>query len=273
MIKTESGAGGNAETIKTERTQRKMNQYLKHLDRIEFVVTLACTGKCRHCSEGDHETCSGHIDPRIAAAAVRKICAHHNIKTVMTFGGEPLLFPEVVCAIQRTAAELGIGRRQVITNGYFSRKPERIEAVARSLADSGVNDLLLSVDAFHQEHIPLEPVFHFAEKAAGAGIPIRLQPAWLVSPEDQNPYNDRTREILRSFEPLQISLNQGNVIFPAGNALKYLAEYFDENTTVSNPYEEDPEDLRTISFGPDGSVLNGNVYQTDILEILERYKP
>ena len=47
-----------------------MNEYLKHLERIEFVVTLACTGKCRHCSEGDHETCSGHIDPRIAAAAV-----------------------------------------------------------------------------------------------------------------------------------------------------------------------------------------------------------
>ena len=50
-------------------------------------------------------------------------------------------------------------------------------------------------------------------------------------------------------------------------------EYFDENTTVSNPYEQDPEDVRTVSFGPDGSVLDGNVYQTDILEILECYRP
>ena len=250
-----------------------MNEYLKHLERIEFVVTLACTGKCRHCSEGDHESCSGHIDPRIAAEAVRKICGAYPIRTLMTFGGEPLLFPEAVCEIQRTAAELGIGKRQVITNGYFSREPERIEAVARSLADSGVNDLLLSVDAFHQEHIPLDPVFDFAKKAREAGLPVRLQPAWLVSPEDPNPYNTRTREILRSFEPLQIPQNQGNVIFPAGNALKYLAEYFDASTTVSNPYEEDPKDLRAISFGPDGSVLNGNVYQTDILEIMEQYRP
>ena len=75
------------------------------------------------------------------------------------------------------------------------------------------------------------------------------------------------------FDPLHIALNQGNVIFPAGNALKYLSEYFDESTPVINPYEEDPEDVKTISFGPDGSVLNGNIYQTDILEIMERYKP
>ncbi len=63
------------------------------------------------------------------------------------------------------------------------------------------------------------------------------------------------------------------MVFPSGNALKYLREYFDENTTVTDPYEEDPKDVRTISFAPDGGVLNGNVYQTDILEMMEQYKP
>lgn len=29
-----------------------MNEYIKNLNRIEFVVTRACTGKCKHCSEG-----------------------------------------------------------------------------------------------------------------------------------------------------------------------------------------------------------------------------
>ncbi len=250
-----------------------MNYRFRNLKKIEFTVTPACTGKCRHCSEGDHEGFSGHIDADIAAEAIKKICAHYSIKTVMTFGGEPLLYPDVVCAIHKTAAGLGIEKRQVITNGYFSKDPERIGSVVGALKNSGVNDLLLSVDAFHQEHIPLEPVFDFAKKAAEAGVPIRLQPAWLVSREDSNPYNNRTWEIIRQFEPLHISLNQGNVIFPAGNALKYLREYFDESTPVPNPYEEDPEDVKTISFGPDGSVLNGSVYQTDILEIMERYEP
>ena len=250
-----------------------MNGCFKNLKKIEFAVTMACTGKCRHCSEGDHDGFSGHIDADIAAEAIKKICAQYSIKTVMTFGGEPLLYPDAVCTIHKAASDLNIAKRQLITNGYFSKKPERIGSVVRDLKDSGVNDLLLSVDAFHQEYIPIDRVLLFAECAVEAGIPIRLQPAWLVSREDTNPYNHRTWEIIRKFDPLHISLNQGNVIFPSGNALKYLHEYFEESTTVINPYEEDPQDVRTISFAPDGSVLNGNVYQTDILEIMEQYKP
>ena len=250
-----------------------MNAYLKHLNRIEFVVTMACTGRCIHCSEGDHDNCTEHIDTEIAVEAVRKICGHCRIRSVMTFGGEPLLYPDTVSAIQRTAAELGIEKRQVITNGFFAGEHGRIEAVARRLAESGVNDLLLSADAFHQETIPLAPVVFFAECAVKAGIPIRLSPAWLVSPEDGNPYNVRTREILAAFEVLRIPVGAGNVVFPSGNALKYLRAYFDDPVTASSPYDEDPRDVRTISFEPDGNVLNGNVYRTDILEIMRTYRP
>ena len=250
-----------------------MNPFIKNPNKIEFVVTLACTGKCRHCSQGDHDGCTEHIDAEIASEAVRKICAHYDISTVMTFGGEPLLYPETVCAIQRTAAELGVARRQVITNGFFSRNKDRIKAIARDLAQNGVNALLLSADAFHQETIPLDPVMFFAECAVDAGIPIKLQPAWLVSAEDQNPYNMKTREIIRAFDRLHIPLNQGNVIFPAGNALKYLREYFTETAAPFSPYEEDPEDIKTISFDANGDVLNGNVYKTDILEIIRTYRP
>ena len=249
-----------------------MNQYLKNLNKIEFVVTLACTGKCRHCQNGDPINSSEHIDADVAATAVRRVCGHYPIRTVMTFGGEPLLYPETVCTIHKAAAEAGVERRQVITNGFFSRDPERIMKIARDLAASGVNDLLLSVDAFHQEYIPLEPVIHFAECAVKAEIPIRLQPAWLVSPEDDNPYNIRTREVLLAFRHLNIPAGSGDVIFPSGNALKYLKEYFDENTATS-PYEEDPRDIRTLSFSPNGGILNGNVYKTDILEIMETYQP
>ncbi len=250
-----------------------MNEYLRNLNRIEFTVTLACTGRCIHCSEGSHEGCTEHIDAAAAAEAGRKICGVYKITSLMTFCGEPLLYPDTVCAIHRTAAHLGIGKRQVITNGYFSKEWERIEAVARALADSGVNDLLLSVDAFHQETIPLDPVLAFAGCAVSCGIPVRLQPAWLVSPEDGNPYNLRTREILRGFDPLRIPLGSGNVIFPSGNALKYLREYFGENAEPFSPYEEDPEDVRSVSFDPNGDVLGGNIHETDILEILKNYRP
>ena len=249
-----------------------MNQFLKNLNKIEFVVTYACTGRCKHCSEGEHASCGERIDPQIAADAVRKIAAEYDIKTVMTFGGEPLLYTDAVYEIMTAAKELNIPKRQVITNGYFSKNADKIREVAEQLAACGVNDLLLSVDAFHQETIPLDVVKQFAAETQNCGIPIRLQPAWLVSTTDNNPYNVKTREILYSFADIEIPVGEGNIVFPEGNALKYLAEYFKEELP-ENPYAEAPHDIRCVSFEPNGDVLGGNVYRNDIMEIISSYTP
>ena len=249
-----------------------INPYLKSLEKIEFVLTYACTGKCKHCSEGDHSNCGEHIDAKAAALAVEKVAGYYPIQTVMTFGGEPLLYPEAVFAIHKAAVKMNIPHRQVITNGYFSKNARRVGEIAYLLAESGVNELLLSVDAFHQESIPLDAVKLFAAQAKKCGIPIRLAPAWLVSASDRNSYNRQTRKILDSFHDMEIPEGEGNVIFPEGNALKYLARYFKE-VSPKNPYEEDPCDVRCISFSPDGDVLDGNVYEQDIMEIIKNYTP
>lgn len=248
------------------------NQYLKNLEKIEFVITDACTGRCKHCSEGDHEPRGMRIDPAIASDAVKKVAEEYDIKTVMVFGGEPLLYPDAVYAIISAAKEINISHRQVITNGFFSTKKERVAEIAAGLAACGVNDLLLSVDAFHQETIPLEIVKNFAECAVECGIPVRLSPAWLVSREHDNPYNRKTREIIAEFTSLGISLGQGNIIFPEGNAKKYLSEYF-EQCTPENPYIDDPCNVKCLSFSSNGDVLHTNIYKTDIKKILEEYTP
>ena len=247
-----------------------MNQYLKNLNKIEFVITNACTGRCKHCSEGEHTSCGEHIDPQIAVDAVRKVVAEYDIKTVMTFGGEPLLYTDAVYAIMSTASELNVSRRQVITNGYFSKDSRKIRDVAERLAECGVNDLRLSVDAFHQETIPLDIVRIFAQEASQSGIPITLQPAWLQGRDADNIYDQRTREILDSFADMGFLVGDGNIIFPEGNALKYLAEYFTDGAP-KNPYVEDARDVRCLSFSPNGDVLDGNVYKSDIMDIIKDY--
>lgn len=249
----------------------KLNKYLENLNRIEFVVTMACTGRCRHCSEGEHSSNNECINPNVAVQAIYDICELYQIKSLMTFGGEPLLYPEVVCNIHEAAKKMNIPQRDLITNGFFSKDEKRIKEVAHMLALSGVCDILLSVDAFHQETIPLYPVKHFAECVKKEGIRIRLSPAWLVSKEDNNPYNCQTRNILKEFEQLDISVGSGNIIFPSGNAQKYLSEYFESDKEYVNPYEDDPKDIRSISFNPNGDVLNGNINQNCIIDILNSY--
>ena len=248
------------------------NKYLSNLSKIEFVVTDACTGKCKHCSEGEHALCGESINAEKAAEVVRKISSLYEIKTVMAFGGEPLLCPASVYAVMTAAKEENIEKRQVITNGYFSKDKAKIKEVAEKLAECGVNDLLLSVDAFHEETIPLSVVKIFAAEAKNCGIPMRLQPAWLVAREDKNPYNEKTREILKELEDMQIPIGDGNVIFPEGNAKKYLAEYFTD-TLPENPYIEDRSCVRCVSVSANGDALDGNIYKTDILDIIKNYKP
>ncbi len=222
------------------------NKY-RNLHKIEFVMTYACTGNCKHCSQGDHKSSDTHINGYLAAMSVKKICLSHCIDTVMCFGGEPLLFAEDVCRTISAAKDMDVFRRQVITNGYFTTDTQVMREVARELRACGVTDLLLSADAFHQETIPLEVVTAFAKELKAAGVPTRIHPAWLVSNTDNNPYNVKTWEIVDSLCALGFDESKGNVIFCEGNAKKYLASYF-EGGSPQNPYIEDPEDIRCISL-------------------------
>ena len=248
-----------------------MNKYLKNLNRIEFVITYACTGCCRHCSQGSHTGFKEHIDNEKARELVKSVAEKYQINSLMTFGGEALIYPETVCAIHSMAAEMKIQKRQLITNGFFSKDIDKIKSVAQSLIQSGVNDILLSVDAFHQETIPIEPVKMFADEIYKVGGQIRVQPAWLVSKEHDNPYNRKTVEILKLFKNDGIQENDGNVIWLSGSARKYFSDYFDLDKEDVSLYTENPRDIHAISINPNGDVLNDNIFQTDILEILEKY--
>lgn len=249
-----------------------MNDYL-NLDRIEFVITLCCTGKCKHCSEGEHTSGSPHIDTDIAVKAVRDVCSRYDIRSLMTFGGEPLLYPETVAAIHKTAFEMGIPQRDIITNGYFSKDKNRIKQVASMLHESHVQCVMLSVDAFHQETIPLEPVKFFADTLKENRVYVEISPAWLVGRNDRNPYNDITSGLIEKFSSKGFEIGSGNIIFPQGNALKYLGEYFKVGDVISNPYEESPYDLHSLCINCDGSALNGNLYEKDVLHLIGEYSP
>lgn len=250
-----------------------MNPYIQNLNRIEFLITLACTGRCKHCSEGEHVTNGVYIDSDAAVQVVNKLCTEYNMESLMTFGGEPLLYPDVVCKIHAAAREMNIPKRQLITNGFFSKDEDIIKITAMRLAQCGVNDILLSVDAFHQEFIPLKPVKDFANAIQVVGISLRAHPAWLVNKNTENPYNQRTHEILKQFKSMGITASEGNNIIPDGNAIKYLSEYYDLNQKYISPYAENPRDVRSICISPNGDVLGGNIYQSEITDIIKKYVP
>ncbi len=263
-----------------------MNPYL-NIDRLEFILTDRCTGRCKHCSAGDrvlHPRVT-HVPQEAAVRAVRELADMFDMQSVMTFGGEPLLYPEVACAIHRAAAECGIPKRQIITNGFFTRDADRIRDVARSLAKAGVNDLLLSVDGFHQETIPIEAVRQFALAVKAAGIEkARLSPAWVVNEGFDCTENTHTREVLAALADTGLPVHDGNDIFLAGNALEYLSHYYPPaklnmaDCCGSMPYTEPLTNQTSLSIEPNGDVtvcafVIGNVCRESMRDIVARYDP
>lgn len=262
----------------------KINKYINAINRVEFAITHSCTSNCKHCSVGIDKG-SDKLDKYKAANVLIELSKEFQIESVMTFGGEPLLFYDTAFTIHKTAKDCRIPVRQIITNGYFTNDNEKIRNCAIRLEESGINDVLLSIDCFHQEYIPVDKVYEFAKclNKVYKGR-IRLQPAWLVNEQHDNPYNRKTKEYLAYFNDIEMECSSGNNIFPAGNAIIYLADYFTKKPIDINfkcgdaPYTEDLECISGITINPNGDVVVcsftiGNINKNDILDILDNYNP
>lgn len=261
-----------------------LNKYIKGIERLEFTVTNSCTGKCKHCSEG---SLSGDkkLDKEKTVNSLKEVASVYDIKSIMTFGGEALLYPDIVYAIHEKAKECNIPNRQLITNGCFSKNKEQIVEVAKKLNKSGVNDILLSVDCFHVERLPLDWVYLFAkalcENYSGR---FRLQPTWVNDELDNNTYNIKTKECLAFFDELNIERNDGDSVFPSGNAVRYLSEYFDKKPLDMNfkcgdeLYTTSLDNINELMIDCNGDVLAcnfpiGNIMENNILDIIKEYNP
>lgn len=258
------------------------------VNRLEFIVTYRCNSHCKHCQVGQDKRTSrpAVIDRELAVQIVSRVTEAYSPTSIMTFGGEPLLYPDVVCAIHKTAADNGIASRDVITNAGYPRSEAEFRDVAFRLADNGVNYIVISVDCFHQEYIPLAVVEQNVKCLVDAGIPeLKWGPCWVVSKEHDNQWNQRTRDVLRSLEHLLVTGSGGNIVQPEGNALVWLKDFMPPKVPVPTgtcgdmPYTGRLDAVEGICIEPDGGVavcnefIIGNAGQVDIVEMLQNYNP
>ena len=195
------------------------------------------------------------------------------------------MFADTVCKIHAAARDVGIDGRSIITNGFFTKDEKQIDEVAKNICASGVNYIMLSVDAFHQEFVPIDSVVKFAEALLTHEIPLlKVHPAWVVDEEYENAYNAETKRLLKIFSDKGIAVSNGNNITPFGNARKYLLEFYHPPSKVdlsvpcgSVPYSSRPDNIDCVSINPNGDVIAcariGNIYDNNILDIINGYDP
>jgi hypothetical protein len=258
------------------------------VQRIEFAVTYRCNSHCKHCQVGQalRSSCPASLDAALAARIVDRVASAYDVRSVMCWGGEPLLYPDVVCAVHRTAMEHGIAHRSLLTNAGVPRSEATFREVAGRLAESGVNSVYISVDAFHQSCIPLEVVERNARVLVQVGIEeLAWNPCWVVSREDDNDWNRQTRAVLNALAHLPVREDKGNVVQADGNALTWLAKVLPSKVPMPAgscedvPYGARLDEMDCIGIAPDGGVsicyewTIGNAAEHDILDILDGYDP
>ena len=58
------------------------NSYI-NLNRLEFVVTKACSGRCRHCSLGELTDKGSGIDTDSAVLTVKRLTENFQIESIL----------------------------------------------------------------------------------------------------------------------------------------------------------------------------------------------
>ena len=262
-----------------------MGKYL-NVDRLEFAVTYRCNSNCKHCSVKHKRTMDKLIDEYIAVDIVNKIKKKFHLQSIMTFGGEPMLHPSIVCAIHNEAKKAGIPKRQIITNGYWLNDLDKVSEIVKQLKAAYVNNIFVSVDAFHQEYIPIDIVKATVEILIKEDFEeIKWNPCWLINVNHNNQYNIMTKNILKELASLKIESASGNIVSPEGSAIENLSTYMPIKQHLATgrceelPYTNPLDSIKTITIEPNGDVKIcegfsiGNVFKADIIDMLENYNP
>lgn len=252
------------------------------LQRLEFTLTTKCNSKCIYCQADASPLKNEAMDVEDAYGYLAETSSVSTLKSFMVFGGEPMLFPSRAMAIFEKAHQLRIPKIDMLTNGVWGKSQHRAAKLAMQLKDAGLNVLGVSVDAFHQQFIPLEYVRNAGVASVRAGIEqVTWNVAVVESINGENEYDMRTAEILKKLEPTGIDAHIHRVI-PVGRAATNLRRHL-QRESLQGPCIGDSlienvlTDPQCITIEPSGevnicwSLTVGNAKKKPLSQILREY--
>jgi len=253
-----------------------------NLKRLEFTLTTKCNSQCIHCQADASPLKNEVMEVNDAHSYLTKASAVSNLESFMVFGGEPMLYPERATAIFQKAHRLRIPQIEMITNGAWGKNRATAEKLAIKLKKAGLNEVNISVDSFHVQHIPLEYPKNTALVLLKAGIKnVKWNVAVVDSIDAQNRYDKKTKELLKELEPIGIGVSFIKLM-PVGRATQNLRGFF-PHTPLDGPCEGEPiignplTNPESICIEPSGEVdicwnlSIGNARQTPLSQIITKH--
>ncbi len=221
------------------RVDKKMsnNTTKKAINFLSFLTSYKCTNECKHCAL---LASPNQDDIKIEFGDLKRyledITSNYIVQEVGFFGGEPLLNFDLLISFIEEVKKYDIPKIGLPTNGYWGKKDSIAKEYALKLKKAGLNSIGFSVDAFHQEFIPLDDVKNAVRACHEAGIEIiYLISQNLGGPGAKNTFNEKTKEITDilsdEFDYYQLITGDLQV---KGRAANHLTEYFSMETIPSD---------------------------------------
>ena len=257
-----------------------MTEPLGHLDsegearinQLAFLLTYKCTSECRHCCYSSSPRKDSVMLLEDGKRYLRELKSNYPIKVVSFVGGEPFLYFELLVALIEEATRLQIPNK-VLTNGFWGKNEFTAKEYAERLKCAGLNELHVSVTAYHQEFTPVDAVRSVFQAAKKAVIE-EVNDEAANSLKKTKWHEDSSEE----FDTKDVS----NPPWMVGRAIDKLAKYFPMFPVTEVPvgvHECHLENKDTVSQGhfeidPDGfvsicpGIVIGNARETSISDIV-----
>jgi len=99
-----------------------------------------------------------------------------TVEWISFTGGEPFLLYEMLRTLIKYASYKGL-KTECVTNCFWAESEEGAENILRDLVKSGLDVINISVDDFHQEHIPFTRVKNCYQASKSVGLKIVIMSA------------------------------------------------------------------------------------------------
>lgn len=141
---------------------------------ITIVLSNICTAKCDMCCFYAGPSKSDMIDRTATINFLKSLDNAPEIKMVHFSGGEPFLTFDFLLELIEICSNMG-RRTSVLTNGYWALTEQIAFAKLQALSNTGLNQIGISFDEFHQEYVSHENVRNILKAARKLHLPTSIQ--------------------------------------------------------------------------------------------------
>ena len=135
-----------------------------------LVVNYKCNAACRHCLYACSPSRSGGYMNASSCERICNLLKSKDIHSLHIGGGEPFLDFDKLLEIVHTVHRCEINIEYLETNGFWASDEKQAIHYVNELKKAGINKLLISIDPFHIEYVPVGLPLRLAEICKNEGM-------------------------------------------------------------------------------------------------------